>query len=504
MTTPRVSKLTTLDDWLELRSRTTVPEAMWVDGAWDQAGGRTLPLVSPRDGTVVANVASADVEDVDRAVRGARRTFEQGVWSSLEPRERGEVLLRWAELLDAHRDELALLLALEMGKPVNVGWNVELRTAINTIRWYGELVDKLYDESPRGRNGALALVTREPLGVVGAITPWNFPMTLAMFKIPAALATGNSVVVKPATQTPLSLLRAAELSAQAGLPPGALQIVTGSGSVVGAALARHPDVATLTFTGSTEVGKKLLTYAGESNAKPVSLELGGKSPNIVFPDAPDLDQAAEVAAWAVSFNSGQMCTAGSRLVVHEDIRDDFVARVVKHLEAHVIGDPLDPATTMGPLAYAGHRDDVVDEIRKGIAAGTALVMGSDEKRDDGLYVSPAVFIDVDPDSRLAQHEIFGPVLSVLTFSTEEEAIAIANNSDYGLGSAIWTADLSRAHRLSRRIEAGMVWVNCYEEGDSSVPFGGQKLSGHGADRSVHGLEKYTSLKTTWINIEGAS
>jgi gamma-glutamyl-gamma-aminobutyraldehyde dehydrogenase len=343
-------------------------------------------------------------------------------------------------------------------------------------------------------------VTREPLGVVGAITPWNFPMTLAMFKIPAALAAGNSVVVKPATQTPLSLLRAAELSALAGLPAGALQVVTGSGSVVGSALARHRDVATLTFTGSTEVGKKLLTYAGESNAKPVSLELGGKSPNIVFPDAPDLDEAAATAAWAISFNSGQMCTAGSRLVVHEEIRDDFVARVVKHLEAHVIGDPLDPATTMGPLAYAGHRDDVVDEIRKGIEDGATLVMGSDEKRDDGLYVSPAVFTDVDPDSRLAQHEIFGPVLSVLTFSTEEEAIAIANNSDYGLGSAIWTSDLSRAHRLARRIQAGMVWVNCYEEGDTSVPFGGQKLSGHGADRSVHGLEKYTSLKTTWINV----
>lgn len=502
MTEPRVSTLTVLDDWLDLQARTTLPSAMWIDGVWDHASERTLPLISPRDGSVIVNVTSADAADVDRAVQGARRTFERGTWSRIEPRQRGEVLRRWADLLDAHRDELTLLLALEMGKPVTVGWNVELRTAINTIRWYGELVDKLYDESPRGRNGSLALVTREPLGVVGAITPWNFPMTLAMFKIPAALAAGNSVVVKPATQTPLSLLRAAELSAQAGLPAGALQIVTGSGSVAGSALALHHDVATLTFTGSTEVGKKLLTYAGESNAKPVSLELGGKSPNIVFPDAPDLDKAAEVAAWAISFNSGQMCTAGSRLVVHEEIRDDFVARIVKHLEAHAIGDPLDPATTMGPLAYAGHRDDVVDEIRKGIADGATLVMGSDEKDDDGLYVSPAVFTDVAPDSRLAQHEIFGPVLSVLTFSTEDEAVDIANNSDYGLGSAIWTADLSRAHRLSRRVQAGMVWVNCYEEGDSSVPFGGQKLSGHGADRSVHGLDKYTSLKTTWIDIGG--
>jgi 4-(gamma-glutamylamino)butanal dehydrogenase len=504
MTPPRVSPLTTHQDWLDLRARVSVPEAMWVDGAWDEADGSTAPLTSPRDEAVLANVTSASAADVDRAVRGARRAFEAGVWSRLEPRERGEALMRWADLLDQHRDELALLVALEMGKPVTVAWNVELRTAINTIRWYGELADKLMDESPRGRNGSVALVTREPLGVVGAITPWNFPMTLAMFKIPAALVAGNSVVVKPATQTPLSLLRAAALSAEAGLPPGVLQVVTGSGAEVGSALARHHDVATLTFTGSTEVGKKLLGYAGESNAKPVWLELGGKSPNIVFPDAPDLDKAAEMAAWAVSFNSGQMCTAASRLLVHEDIRDDFVARVVKHLEGHVIGDSLDPATTMGPLAYAAHREDVVDEVRRGIADGATLVTGSDRKRDDGLYVDPVVFVDVDQDSRLAQHEIFGPVLSVLTFSDEPEAVAIANNSDFGLGAAIWTSDLSRAHRLSRQVRAGLVWVNCYEEGDTSVPFGGQKLSGHGADRGIHGLEKFTALKTTWIDIEATS
>jgi gamma-glutamyl-gamma-aminobutyraldehyde dehydrogenase len=501
MTTSRTSSLTTLQDWVDLRNRTRLPQAMWIEGAWDQGSGTSLPLTSPRDGSVVAQVAGADAADVDRAVCGARRAFDSGVWSRLEPRARGEVLIRWADLLDQHRDELALLLALEMGKPVSVAWNVELRTAINTIRWYGELADKLYDESPRGRHGSVALVTREPLGVVGAITPWNFPMTLAMFKIPAALAAGNSVVVKPATQTPLSVLRAVELTDEAGLPAGVLQVVTGSGSAVGSALALHGGVDTLTFTGSTEVGKKLLTYAGESNAKPVWLELGGKSPNIVFPDAPDLDKAAAMAAWAISFNSGQMCTAGSRLLVHEEIRDDFVARVVKHLEAHVIGDPLDPATTMGPLAYRGHRDDVVDEIRQGIADGATMVMGSDQPREDGLYVEPVVFTDVDPDSRLAQHEIFGPVASVLTFSTDEEAIAIANNSDFGLGSAIWTRDLSRAHRLSRQIDAGMVWVNCYEEGDTSVPFGGRKLSGHGSDRSIHGLEKFTTLKTTWMELD---
>ncbi|MFJ9180647.1 aldehyde dehydrogenase family protein [Streptomyces sp. NPDC102360] len=474
---------------------------MWIDGAWTASRtGRTSTLTSPRDQLPLAELPSADHDDVDRAVQGAREAFSSRVWVGLEPRERGAVLIRWADLLDQHRDELALLVALEMGKPVTVAWSVELRTAINTVRWYGELADKLMDESPRGRNGSVALVTREPLGVVGAITPWNFPMTLSMFKIPAALVSGNSVVVKPATQTPLSLLRAAELSAEAGLPPGVLQVLTGSGATVGSALTLHHDVDTVTFTGSTEVGKQLLTYAGQSNAKPVWLELGGKSPNIVFPDAPDLDEAARMAAWAISFNSGQMCTAGSRLLVHEDIRDELISKVVDHLGRHNIGDPLDPETTMGPMAYEQHRDDVLDEVRKAIADGAELVHGSDRKRTDGLYVDPVVFADVDPDSRLAQHEIFGPVLSVTTFRDDAEAVAIANNSDYGLGAAIWTGDLTRAHRLSRELQAGLVWVNCFEEGDSSVPFGGRKLSGHGADRSLHGLEKFTTLKTTWIEL----
>jgi gamma-glutamyl-gamma-aminobutyraldehyde dehydrogenase len=499
--TDRTSTARSLDDWLALKSRLSLPRGMWINGEWAESRtGRRAALVSPRDQLPFADVPSADSDDVDRAVRDAKQAFSSRVWAGLEPRERGAVLIRWADLLDRHRDELALLVALEMGKPVTTAWSVELRTAINTIRWYGELADKLMDESPRGRNNSVALVTREPLGVVGAITPWNFPMTLSMFKIPAALVSGNSVVVKPATQTPLSLLRAAELSADAGLPAGVLQVVTGSGAAVGSALALHNDVATVTFTGSTEVGKRLLTYAGQSNAKPVWLELGGKSPNIVFPDAPDLDEAARMAAWAISFNSGQMCTAGSRLLVHEDIRDDLVAKVVDHLGRHRIGDPLDPETTMGPLAYEQHRDDVLDEVRKGIAEGARLALGSDRKRADGLYVDPVVFVDVDPDSRLAQHEIFGPVLSVTTFRDDAEAIAIANNSEYGLGSAIWTGDLARAHRLSRDIQAGLVWVNCYEEGDTSVPFGGQKLSGHGSDRSLHGLDKFTTLKTTWIEL----
>lgn len=489
----------TLAAWEALAASIKIPDAMWIDGAPRAArSGKTAPLVSPRDEREFAHLPMADPIDVDDAVAGARRAFLNGSWAKLQPRERGDVLIRWANLLEEHRSELAVLIALEMGKPISTAYNVELKTTIGLIRWYGELADKLMDESPRGRTDALAIVSREPLGVIAAITPWNFPMTLSAFKMPAALVAGNTVVLKPASQSPLSALRAAELASNAGLPPGVLQVITGSGPVTGKALSLHPDVATITFTGSTEVGKQLLGYSSQSNAKPVWLELGGKSPNIIFPDA-DLKTAAQTAGWAISFNSGQMCTAGSRLVVHEAVKDEVLTEVISYLNALRIGDPLDPQTQFGPLASRRHRDDVLAEITKGIGTDARLILGSDEALDrPGWFVSPAVFDRVKADDRLAQHEIFGPVLSVLTFKTDQEAVAIANNTDYGLGSAVWTRDLSRAAQVSREIDAGMVWVNCFEEGDYSVPFGGRKLSGHGGDKSTHGLDKFTALKTTWM------
>jgi 4-(gamma-glutamylamino)butanal dehydrogenase len=498
MTAPLPGSLT---GWEDLVAGLRLPEAMWIDGGWRAArSGETSPLVSPRDEQVVARLPKADPTDVDDAVAGALRAFRDGSWAGLQPRQRGEVLIRWADLLEEHRAEIAALIALEMGKPVMTAYSVEMKTTIGVIRWYGELADKLMDESPRGRTDAIAIVSREPLGVVAAITPWNFPMTLSAFKMPAALVAGNSVVLKPASQSPLSALRVAELASEAGLPPGVLQVITGSGPVTGAALGLHRDVATVTFTGSTGVGKQLLGYSSQSNAKPVWLELGGKSPNIIFPDA-DLEVAAQTAGWAIAFNSGQMCTAGSRLVVHEDVKDQVVADVIAYFDALTIGDPFDPATDFGPLSSERHQQDVLAEISKGTESGARLVHGSTEPLErTGWYVGPTVFDAVQPDDRLAQHEIFGPVLSVLTFRTEGEAVAIANNSDFGLGSSVWTKDLSRGTRISRGIDAGLVWVNCFEEGDYSVPFGGRKLSGHGGDKSVHGLEKFTALKTTWMAV----
>jgi 4-(gamma-glutamylamino)butanal dehydrogenase len=489
----------TLTDWAAVLARTSVPASMWINGAWSTHGGESYPVVAPRDGSTLIDLPSASASDVDTAVRGARDAFAEGSWSRLHPRERGRILIRWADLIDSIREELAVLIAMEMGKPASMAYDVELNSSITIIRWFGELADKLMDEAPRDRRGAVALITREPVGVVGAITPWNWPVTLAMFKLPAALAAGNSVVLKPAGQTPLSMLRIAELATLAGVPDGVLQVVTGEADA-GEALARHEDVDALTFTGSTAVGRRLLTYSGESNGKPVWLELGGKSPNVIFPDA-NIEDAARTAAWAITFNSGQMCTAGSRLIVHRSIRSQVEQLVYEYFDAVRIGDPLDSDTTMGPLASERHRDSVHREIALGVGSGAHVSYGDvTPPSRDGWFTAPVAFTDVDPDSRLAQHEIFGPVLSIIPFDSDDDALRIANNTRYGLGASIWTSNLSRAHRFSREIDAGTVWVNCFEEGDASVPFGGRKLSGHGSEKGVHGIDKFTNLKTTWIQL----
>ncbi|MER5748307.1 aldehyde dehydrogenase [Streptomyces sp. NPDC002088] len=492
----------TRDEWLRRAKALKLSGAHHIDGVEEAGGGNSFTVVSPRDGQVLAEVADGGSAEVDAAVAAARRAFDTGPWPRLTPADRGRVLVRIAERLEERREELALTVSLEMGKPITDAHDIELRAVINTFRWYGQLADKLTDESPHTAPDALALVTREPAGVVGAVVPWNFPLTLAGWKVAPALAAGCTVVLKPSENSPLSALLLAAVASEAGLPPGVLNVVNGLGPTTGRAIGLHPDVDVLAFTGSTAVGRHFLRYAADSNLKRVWLELGGKSPNIVLPDAPDLEKAAATAAWGIFFNQGEMCTAPSRLLVHTSVAERVTEAVVERARALRVGDPLDPATEMGALVGESHLTRVLDHIRHGADDGARLRTGGGRTHTEtgGVYLEPTVFDRVDPGSRLAREEIFGPVLSVLTFDDLDEAVALANATEYGLAAGLWTSDLSTAHRVSRALKAGTVWVNCYEEGDLTVPFGGMKQSGNGRDKSAHALEKYTELKTTWIQL----
>jgi gamma-glutamyl-gamma-aminobutyraldehyde dehydrogenase len=492
----------THDEWLRRAKTFEVPGAHHIDGVDEGGGGAAFTVVSPRDGQVVARVADGGAAEVDAAVAAARRAFDTGPWPRLAPVERGRALLKIADLLEERRETLALAVSLEMGKPITDAHDIELRAAINTFRWYGQLADKLTDESPHTAPDALAMITREPSGVVGAVVPWNFPLTLASWKVAPALAAGCTVVLKPSENSPLSALLLGRLATEAGLPPGVLNVVSGNGPVAGRALGSHPDVDVLAFTGSTAVGRHFLHYAADSNLKRVWLELGGKSPNIILPDAPDLEKAAATAAWGIFFNQGEMCTAPSRLLVHSSVAERVTEAIVTRARELRVGDPLDPATEMGALVGASHLNRVRDHIETGLAEGARLRAGGDRTLagTGGTYLEPTVFDRVDPGMRLAREEIFGPVLSVLAFDDLDEAVRLANASEYGLAAGLWTSDLSTAHKVSRALKAGTVWVNCYEEGDLTVPFGGMKQSGNGRDKSVHAIEKYTELKTTWIQL----
>ncbi|MCX5259665.1 aldehyde dehydrogenase [Streptomyces canus] len=492
----------THEEWLRRAKSLELPGAHHIDGTDDPGGGTAFALVSPRDGQVLTEVADGGVAEVDAAVAAARRAFDSGPWPRLAPAERGRMLLRIADLLEERRGDLALTVSLEMGKPITDAYDIELRAVVNTFRWYGQLADKLTDESPHTAPDALALVTREPAGVVGAVVPWNFPLTLAGWKVAPALAAGCTVVLKPSENSPLSALLLGRLATEAGLPPGVLNVVSGDGPVAGRALGLHPGVDVLAFTGSTAVGRHFLRYSADSNLKRVWLELGGKSPNIILPDAPDLEQAAATAAWGIFFNQGEMCTAPSRLLVHSSVAEQVTEAVVARARELRVGDPLDPATEMGALVGESHLARVEDHIATGLDEGARLRAGGGRTlaESGGSFLRPTVFDRVDPGMRLAREEIFGPVLSVLAFDDLDEAVRLANATEYGLAAALWTSDLSTAHKVSRALKAGTVWVNCYEEGDLTVPFGGMKQSGNGRDKSAHALEKYTELKTTWIQL----
>tara|TARA_R110000744_G_scaffold380567_3_gene503104 strand:+ start:134188 stop:135750 length:1563 start_codon:yes stop_codon:yes gene_type:complete len=491
----------TTAEWHERARIAPLPTKPFIDGAFmDPISEETFDCVFPADGRVIAKVASCDGRDVDAAVRSARAAFESGVWSRMSPLDRRKILLRFSELLLEHRAELALLETLNVGKPITNALNGDIPSAASCIAWYAEAIDKVYGEVAATPSDVTTMIVREPVGVVAAVVPWNYPLSMAAWKLGPALATGNSVILKPAEQSPFSALRIGELAIEAGLPRGVLNIVPGLGHIAGKALGLHMDVDCIGFTGSTEVGGYFMQYSGQSNMKRIGLELGGKSPQVVLADCEDLDQAAKSIAAGIFSNAGQVCNAGSRLVVEDKIKDKLLEKVIAHATALKPGDPLDPSTKLGSIVTQEQLTRVLGYIDAGRDAGASIVAGGNQalKESGGYFVEPTVFDAVDNSMKIAQEEIFGPVLSTITVKNFDDAMTVANDSTYGLTASVWTGSLKNAHRAAQAIRAGVVWVNCFDRGQFNAPFGGFKQSGFGRDKSLHAMDKYTDLKAVWF------
>jgi gamma-glutamyl-gamma-aminobutyraldehyde dehydrogenase len=486
-----------------LRAQPVSARSHIIDGkSIGASDGATMEILSPIDGQVLTTVARGTEADMHAAVASARNAFENGRWSEQPPAARKKVLMKWADLIDANALELAVLGVRDNGTEISMALKAEPGSAAGTIRYYAEALDKIYGEIAPTPGDVLGLIHKEPVGVVGAIIPWNFPMMIGAWKLGPALAMGNSVVVKPSETASLSLIRMAELALEAGLPPGVLNVVTGEGAVVGEALALSMDVDVLVFTGSGATGRRLMEYAARSNMKRVYLELGGKSPNIIFADAPDLDEAAKVAAFGIFRNSGQVCVAGSRLLVEASIHDEFVAAVSKTALSLRVGDPLDVATHIGAINSETQLRQNLSFVETARSDGGEVITGGDQILTDtaGYYMSPTIITGVTAEATLTQKEVFGPVLGVTSFTGEDEAIRLANSTSYGLAGGVWTSNLSRAHKIVRAVRTGVMHVNTYGGADGTVPLGGVGQSGNGSDKSLHAIEKYINIKTAWIKL----
>jgi len=490
-------------DYQAIAAGLNLPANAFINGHFTAAqNGGTFATINPATGEHLANVAACDEADVDEAVQKAREAFESGVWSKMDPTERKQVMIKFVKLLRRHSHELAVLEALDSGKPIRDCESIDMEESIACIQWHAEAIDKIYDQVAPAGDDAVAMVIREPLGVVAAVLPWNFPMLMAAWKLGPALAAGNSLILKPAEETSMTCLRMAELAHEAGIPAGVLNVLPGLGETCGQAIGRHMDIDGVSFTGSTEVGRYFLKYSAESNLKKVVLECGGKNPCVVLDDAERLDEVAEQVLTAVFWNMGENCSSNSRLIVHSAIKEQLLSKLLEKIRDWTTGDPMDPHFTLGAMISEEHFNKVMGYIAKGQEEGATLLAGGKSMDiGSGWFIEPTIFDDVTPDMTIARDEIFGPVLSILTVNSAAEAVTLANDTCYGLAASVFTSNVRRAHNMAKAIKAGTVTINCYGEGNMATPFGGYKQSGFGGrDNGVHAHDQYTELKTVWLDL----
>ncbi len=495
-----MSDMLTYDEYKALAADIQLPSLAYINGEFrPAASGKTFASTNPATGAHLADIAACNADDVNVAVSAAREAFEDGRWSKLHPNERKAILLKLCDLVEANAHELAVMESLDSGKPITDCETIDIPEFVHTLKWHAELVDKIYDQTAPVGSDAMSMIVREPIGVVGAVLPGNFPLLMLAWKMAPCLAAGCTLVLKPAAQTTLTTLKIAELAAEAGVPAGVFNVVSGSGREVGEPIGLHMDVDMVTFTGSTATGRRFLNYAAESNLKKVVLELGGKNPCIVLDDAERLDEVAEQVCAAAFWNMGENCSAGSRLIVQEGIKDELLERIKHFAKDWTVGDPLNPENALGAMVDKGHFTKVASYLDLAREEGYDIVLGGDTS--EGCYIQPTVVAGVNNSDKIAQEEIFGPILSVISVKDYDEAIAVANDTEYGLAASVFTANARKSLRAAQAVRAGTVTVNCFGEGDITTPFGGYKQSGFGGrDNSIHAHDQYTELKTIWVDL----